>query len=114
MIQRRDIATCIIFSIVTCGIYGIYWFIVLNDDINRISGDTAAPSGGMAFLLTLITCGIYGFYWMYKMGDKLDSVYMQRGASSDSRGVLYLILGILGLGIVSYSLMQDSLNKLIG
>lgn len=30
MIQQRNIAVCIILSIVTCGIYGIYWFIVLS------------------------------------------------------------------------------------
>ena len=32
MIQQRNIAVCIILSIVTCGIYGIYWLICLNDD----------------------------------------------------------------------------------
>ena len=30
-----------------------------------------------------------------------------------SSGILYLILGIFGLGIVSYCLMQDTINKAI-
>ena len=55
----------------TCGIYGIYWFIVLTDDARLASGDQQAPSGGIAFLLTLVTCGIYGIYWAYKMGKTL-------------------------------------------
>lgn len=113
MVQKRDIAIAIILSIVTCGIYGIYWFIKLNDEINYITGDTAAHSGGIVFLLSLVTCGIYTFIWMYKMGEKLDNLYVARGMASGSRGILYLILCLFGLGIVSYALMQDSLNKVI-
>ena len=60
MIQRRSIAMCIVLSLVTCGIYGIYWFICLTNDCNAVSNDPDGTSGGVAFLLTLITCGIYG------------------------------------------------------
>lgn len=69
--KERNIAVAIVLTIVTCGIYGIYWFIVLTDDTRLASGDQQAPSGGIAFLLTLITCGIYGIYWAYKMGKTL-------------------------------------------
>ena len=111
MVQNRNIALCIILSIVTCGIYGIYWFICLTNDANTVS-KTDGTSGGVAFLLTLITCGIYGLYWMYKQGEKLDSAKEQRGMSSGSSGIIYLLLGVFGLSIVSYALMQDSINKL--
>lgn len=112
MVQERNIALCIVFSIITCGIYDIYWFICLTDETNTASG-TQGTSGGMAFLFTLITCGIYGLYWMYKQGEKLDSAKNERGISnSGNSGILYLILSVLGLGIISYALMQDSLNKL--
>ena len=66
MIQQRNIAVCIILSIVTCGIYGIYWFIVLSNDTNTVSNAENATSGGVAFVLSLITCNIYGLYWAYK------------------------------------------------
>ena len=68
MIQQRNIAVCIILSIVTCGIYGIYWFIVLSNDTNTVSNAQNATSGGVAFLLSLVTCNIYGLYWAYKQG----------------------------------------------
>ena len=54
MIQQRNIAVCIILSIVTCGIYGIYWFIVLSNDTNTVSNAENATSGGVAFVLSLI------------------------------------------------------------
>lgn len=111
MIEKRNIAVCIILSIVTCGIYGIYWFIKLNDDVNTAS-NTYGTSGGMAFLLTLITCGIYGFYWAYKQGEKIDAAKNRRGIPSSNSGILYLLLTIFGLSIVAWALMQSELNQM--
>ena len=66
-----------------------------------------------AIILSIVTCGIYGLYWAYKMGEKLDNLAVSRGMAASSRGVLYLILSVLGLGIVTYCLIQDSINKMI-
>ena len=112
MIKQRSIAVCIILSIVTFGIYGIYWLICLNDETNQVSGDQSAPSGGIVFLLTLVTCGIYGLYWNYKQGEKLDAVCAAVGWPQSSRALVYLLLSVFGLSIISYALMQDTLNKL--
>ena len=112
MVKERNIALCIVFTIISCGIYGIYWFICLTDETNNASNSTGT-TGGIAFLLSLVTCGIYTFYWMYKQGEKLDSAKASRGLeSSGNSGVIYLILSLFGLGFVSYALMQNDLNKL--
>ena len=110
-IQKKDIAICIILSIVTCGIYGIIWFVSLTDDVRIASEDQTLPSGGTAFLLTLVTCGIYGFYWAYRMGQAVNTARTKRGlAANDSNSILYLILQLFGLGIVTYCLIQNELN----
>ncbi|MGN0306526.1 MAG: DUF4234 domain-containing protein [Lachnospiraceae bacterium] len=109
--QQRNIAVCIILSLVTCGLYSIYWFICLTNETNEVSGNDGT-SGGMAFLFSIITCGIYALYWMYKQGEKLDAAKAEKGIVSSNSGILYLVLAIFGLGLVSYALMQDSLNKL--
>lgn len=111
MVQERNIALCIILSIVTCGIYGLYWFVCLTDDANTVAR-TEGTSGVMALILTIITCGIYGLYWMYKQGEKLDSAKNANGIESANSGIIYIILAVIGLGIIAYALMQDSLNKL--
>lgn len=111
MIQKRSVAVCIILSIVTCGIYGIYWFICLNNDTNTAS-NTFGTSGGVAFLLTLVTCGIYGFYWAYKQGEKIDAAKASRGIPTSNSGIVYLLLSIFGLSIVAWALMQNELNQL--
>ncbi len=106
---RRSVALAIILSIITCGIYAIYWFVVLNDEINDLTGDTTAPSGIVAFLLSLITCGIYGLYWAYVMGRKV--AYLNR--TSDS-GIINLIIALLGFQIINLALFQDAANRYAG
>lgn len=110
MIKRRDIAVAIILSIVTCGIYGLYWFVCLNDDLNELT-DREGTSGGVALILSLVTCGIYAIYWMYKAGEKVDELKSRRGQTSQYSGIVYLVLSLFGFGIVSYALIQDELNK---
>ena len=112
MIERRNIAVCIVLTLVTCRIYGIYWIVCLTNDVNTVSGDVNGTSGGMVVLLTIVTCGIYGIYWAYKQGEKLDFTKNNRGIPSSNSGVLYLILQIFGFGIIAYALMQNELNKL--
>ena len=111
-VKNRNIALCVVLSIITCGIYGIYWLVCLVDDLNVASGRTGDTSGGMVFLLSLITCGIYGIYWMYKAGEKVAYIQQRNtGEVDSSSSVLYLILGIIGFGIVAYALIQSELNK---
>ena len=111
MIQKRNIALCIIFTIITLGIYGIYWFVKLHNEAKIVAGESEGTSAGVAFLLTLITCGIYGFYWNYKQGEKLDQACANRGLPTSSRAVVYLVLSIFALSIISYALMQDTINQ---
>lgn len=108
-ITPRSIPVAVILSIITCGIYGIYWMIKMNDEINQLAGEPQATSGGMVFLLSLITCNIYGLYWMYKMGERCDRI---KGVYGNS-GALYLIISCLGLQIVGYCLMQDTINHAV-
>lgn len=110
MISKRDVAMAIILSIITCGLYGIYWFIVMTDESNNVSDEKTA-SGGLAFLYTLVTCGIYRLYWNYKMGQKLYLAGKKYNLPISDNSVLYLILTIFGLDIVNYCLIQSDLNR---
>ena len=107
MVEKRNIGLCIFLTIITCGIYSIYWFIKITDDVSRVSNNNEM-TGGKAFLFTLLTCGIYGYYWAYQIGKNLNSI---EGNNENDQSVLYLVLQILGLGIVNYGLIQNELNK---
>lgn len=110
-VPNRSIVTAIILSVVTCGIYGLYWFVCLTNDSNKASGDYKT-SGGMALLYTIITCGIYGLYWYYQMGKKMAQAGTNNGVDIQDNSILYLVLGVFGLGIVDYCLIQNDLNKI--
>lgn len=107
MVQNRNIAMCVILSFVTCGIYGLIWLYQMTNDLNTVSRDPNGTSGGLVILLSIVTCGLYGWYWMYKAGQQLDAANGQQSSNS----IIYLILTICGLGIVSYCMIQNELNK---
>lgn len=112
MIKQRNIAVCIILSIVTCGIYGLYWFYSMTKEVASTNNREYTTSGGTAILLTLVTCGIYSMYWSYKMGKALDDINISKGRNPENRSIVYLLLSIFGLGIVSWALIQSELNNL--
>ena len=112
MVERRDIAIMVILTIVTCGIYGIIWFINMVDDVNRVCyDDKSNQSGGTVFLLSLVTCSIYGIIWFYQAGSRLNRAGQRYNMQIEDNSMIYLLLGIFGLGIVNYCLVQSDLNK---
>ena len=106
-VAPRSIALSVILTIVTFGIYGLFWMYHLNNAINEMAQEPMATGGGTVVVLSLVTCGIYTLYWYYKMGERCDYI----AQTHTSNNVLYLILGIFGLGIVSVALMQDTVNR---
>ena len=105
VIKEKNIAVAIILSIVTCGIYGLYWFVT-----NQLTNSQMAQ-GVMALILTIVTCGIYGWYWAYKLGEKVDILKQQRGVASSNSSILFVLLQFFGLGIVNYVLAQSEINN---
>ena len=106
-IKNRSIPICVILSIVTLGIYALYWFAKLTDETNALAPGNATTSGGKAVLLCIVTLGIYSIYWNYKLGAKVDEM---KGTDGNT-GVMYLIIGLIGLSIINFCLAQSELNK---
>ena len=112
-IKNRSIVTCILLSIVTCGIYIYFWLYSMVNDLNTASNNPQGTSGGKVILFTILTCGIYLWVWMYKAGEQICVAREQRtGVRGDNSGIVYLLLSLFGLGIVSYALIQSELNKM--
>ncbi|CUH92911.1 DUF4234 domain-containing protein [Herbinix luporum] len=111
MVRKKDIVVCIILTIITCGLYNLYWLICLAEDINTLSNE-ADTSGGMVLLLTIITCGIYGLYWAYRCGEKIDKAKQSRGINTSSNsGILFLLLYLLSR-IICFAIIQHEINKM--
>ena len=111
MIQKREIVTCILLTFLTCGIYGIVWFINLTDDVAYLSEDPEF-SGAKAFLFTIITCGIYSFFWAYKLGKDIQIAQTKRNLPATDNSTLFIILNLFGLSIVTHCLAQEQVNNM--
>lgn len=111
--MKRSIGLSILFTFLTCGLYGIYWFYKLTEETNELSEDyTISP--GLAILLSIITCGLYNLYWSYKMGQLIAIARTNRGQNSSDESILYLILTLLGLWIIVYAILQSHINNMVG
>ncbi len=110
-IKQRNIAVCILLSIITCGIYNIIWTISIVDDLNAAADRRNDMGGGLVWLLGLVTCGIYTYIWLYTAGEKVGEIRRRNGMTAGSEGLIYLLLALFGFGIVSYAMIQNELNK---
>ena len=109
MIEKRSVAMAIIFTIITCGIYAIYWEYKVWNSLYRA---TNRPSNaGLDVLLGIITCQLYSIYMMYKGGKMETEAYAMYGLPEKDETALYLILSIFGLGIISLAILQSNLNN---
>ena len=109
--RERSIAMSILLLILTCGLYGIYWFVVLTDEAGEAAGEPDF-NGMSALLFTIITCGLYGFYWHYKMGKVMYEANMRAGINANDNSLIYLLLSLFKLSIINYCIIQDELNTI--
>jgi len=106
-IFKRNIVVCIIFSIITFGLYSIYWMYKVNDEVLSLSKEKGMK-GNKVVILTFITFGIYGFFWLYEMGLNVDKI---KGNFKYNSNVLFVILNFVLLNVVNLALIQNTINK---
>lgn len=105
-IEKRDLVKCIILSIVTCGIYLIYWNVQLGRDAVHVK-DT--NDDGTLEILLMIFFPFIGFYLAEK---KFAEGCQAKGIAHDDRSIIYLVLGLLSYSMIDAIIMQNDLNKL--
>ena len=109
LIEKRSIPAAIIFTIITCGIYGLYWDFKIWDSLYRATNRPS--SAGVDVLLSIVTCGIYYVYMMYKAGKMESEAYNMYGLGTKDDRILYLILSIFGFAIIVMAILQSNINN---
>lgn len=110
MVKERNPIVSILLSIITCGIYELYWMCTITDDVDNVTNNPTKRNGIVVILLTIITCGIYGIYYWYQNGKLMEEANEKNGVKGNSNAVLFLILSIIGFSIINYVLVQIDLN----
>ncbi len=106
MAKKRNMFLCVLFSIITFGIYWIYWWCKVTTETNHLATNHKTANGIVAWIFSLITAGIYYFYWAYKMGCKVKEINGEEGG-----GTLYIILSIFGFGFLINFFAQSAINN---
>lgn len=108
----RSIPVDIILTLITCGIYNLYWNYKQMESCNELLGRNEF-SWGTWFLLSLITCGIYHIYYQYKMGEALFLIEKSENVPVFDNLPMVSLLGTLfGFSIVVDAIHQDQINKI--
>lgn len=96
--DNRNVLRLIVLSLLTCGLYGIWFMFRWIRDINVICQDDGKHTTGLflTLLLSLCTLGIYGLCWWYMMGNRLLQYSLSQGIPCGITGKKLLLLQILG------------------
>ena len=101
---NRSLIAYIVLTIITCSVYGYYFFYTMARDVNiACEGDGENTSGLITFIiLSMVTCGFYAYYWYYKLGNRLCGNAPRYGLSFQENGttvVMWCVFGKIVCGI---------------
>ncbi len=110
-IKQRNIFLALFLSIITCGIYGIYWFYDILDTVYSLDEKTEG-SPALDVFLTYITCGLYGYYAWYKISNSLINIRQSKKMNYIDNTALLMILFLFGLHFINLCITQEELTKI--
>lgn len=111
-VSPRSIILYLLLTILTCGLFEIFWLYTSVSDINKLCQRRGIREVGdpiIVVVLTFVTCGIYNIYYFWKAGRTL---YQLSGGTSSDNSVLLAVLGLF-LSPASLAILQDQINDLV-
>ncbi len=109
--EKRDPMMVIVFTIITCGIYGLWWMVTYGNEVkNSLGRQDLNP--GMDLVLGFITCGIWSTiaFW-YKYPKLIMEMQQRVGLPPNDISMMTLLLGIF-FAPASLYIIQTELNKI--
>lgn len=108
-IFKKNVALCIVLSIVTVGIYLVYWQYKLVKNYRALRGDKSSCVGEF-LLFTFVP--FYHYYWFFTRGTAVKNMLKAMSYRTCGDGYIYLIFDVCRLGIVSMAIMQIDFNSM--
>lgn len=108
--EKREPLTVILLTLVTCGIYGLWWIITYGNELKAASGDQDI-NPVKDLLIGIVTCGIWSTiaFW-YKYPKVLVDLQRRVGLPPNDFSTTTLLLGIFFAPVAIY-IIQSELNK---
>ena len=105
-IRNRNIITCLLLRVLTCGIYCLYWAFMVGREAVSVKDEEERG------LREGILCAVVPFIGFFLTEKKFAQGCANRGIEHENRSVFYLVAGLI-MPIVDLCLMQNDLNKLV-
>jgi len=96
--KKRSVVGVILLTLVTFGIYHIYWSVATKDEMVELGAEI--PTGW------LLIVPIANLYWVWKWCVGVEHV--SRGKMSAAVGMLLMVL----LGVIGTAIMQSTFNQI--
>ncbi len=110
--HRNNIALFLVLTIVTAGLFNLYWNYRQQQSCNQMLGRNEF-SFVMWLLLSIVTCGLYHLYYQFKMGGAINEIQELFGLPvTEGLPVLSLVAALFGVGVVADCIHQHELNKI--
>ena len=95
-IKKRSFFVYVLLSILTLGIYHIYFWTKISNDVETLcEGDGKKTMKYVfCFLLNFVTLGIFGFVWKFKLAERLRTNAARYNLNFSESGGLVLALSI--------------------
>ena len=109
-----SVALYLVLTILTCGIFNLYWNYRQMEACNDLLGREEF-NWGMWLLLSIITCGIYHLFYQYKMGEAINEIQRDfQVPIAEGLPALSVVAAIIGFGVVADCIHQVEINKIVG
>ena len=102
MVKYRNVVFVIVISIITGGIYAVYWLVSTTNELRRMT--SSAPNPWFLLLMLVPIANIIVFFWYYWKYSKAI------GEISDFDPVLLFVLWVI-ISPVAMIIAQIQLNK---
>jgi len=105
-IIKKKIGLSVILSIVTLGIYAVYWVKIITEDIAKLEGSEVNSSQEAAMFFVV---PFYALYWLYDKGRRTSKL-----ADDANMSIIYVVQGVFMLCFFALALMQNQLHIAAG
>ncbi len=110
-LKSKNILLYVFLTIITFGIFGIYWQYQIIKDVYYFANRTDNALKDAIF--ALLTVGLYGIYLWYKIGVYLDHIYQSQNNTAYKSTGLLTILAIFYQTFLCFCIAQSDVNYLI-
>lgn len=98
-------------TLITLGIYGLYWYYKVNEEIQRYTGDqTISPSRSLLAVIPGFILIVPPFIAYYNTANHILQMEQQRGIASQISPALVVVIAlVIWIGMAAY--VQEHLNR---